>query len=417
LQESGFSGLQSATPSTVKLVPFSNQYLSLDEPLPFGVRDAAGRLLLGAGLMVQDAHQLAELAGQALFADESESADWHRRLNAAMDVAIRQGVALRHVADARPDNHVREAAQAPAASLPEQWHEMVSQLDAALRDVRAGSDWRARLLAVHVRARQLFQRRPDASLYHLVYEAGHSTAKYCSHHALLTLLISEQAAAMLGWPAAWQDSLGRAALTMNVAIQRLQDLLAESHRAPKPEMRTELQAHPETGAALLQAAGFGDPLCLAVVRLHHDNSQADKPLSTLPPEHQLARLLRRVDIFAAKISRRALRSPMSPVQAAREACLGKNDVPDEIGGALLKAVGLYPPGSFVELVTGELSIVLARGRRANLPYVATLVAPNGDALGTPLLRDTFDQRYKVKAALAPSQVKVRPPHERLLAMR
>ena len=42
------------------------------------------------------------------------------------------------------------------------------------------------------------------------------------------------------------------------------------------------------------------------------------------------------------------------MQAAREACLGPTGVPDEIGGALLKAVGLYPPGSFVELACGEI---------------------------------------------------------------
>jgi len=293
----------------------------------------------------------------------------------------------------------------------------VSQLDGALRDAREGTDWRSRLFSVHGRARQLYQRRPDASLYHLVYEAGHSTAKYSAHHALTTLLMCEQAAAVLGWQQPWIDSLGRAALTMNVAMLRLQDQLASSQLPPTAEMRAEIDAHPEGGARLLQAAGLTDPLCLAVVRLHHDGADPDSPLAALPPERQLARLLRRVDIFSAKISRRASRAPMSPVQAAREACLGVNNVPDEIGGALLKAVGLYPPGSFVELVNGELGIVLARGRRANLPFVATLVSASGNPLGEPALRDTIDRRFAVKGAVPTSTVKVRPPHDRLLAMR
>jgi hypothetical protein len=58
------------------------------------------------------------------------------------------------------------------------------------------------------------------------------------------------------------------------------------------------------------------------------------PLADLAPDRALAQLLRRVDIFCAKISRRANRAPMSPVQAAREACLGPDGKPDEIGGAL-----------------------------------------------------------------------------------
>jgi hypothetical protein len=182
-------------------------------------------------------------------------------------------------------------------------------------------------------------------------------------------------------------------------------------------MRAEIEGHAAAGAALLQAAGMADPLCANVVRLHHDASQAELPLDELPVERQLARLLRRVDIFAAKISRRATRSPMSPVQAAREACLGPGGLPDEIGAALLKAVGLYPPGSFVELVSGELGIVLARGRRANLPDVATLVSATGASVFEPVLRDTIDQRYAVKGAVAASRVKVRPPHDHLMGMR
>lgn len=402
----------------MKLVPFSSQYLQLNEPLPFGVRDAAGRLLLVAGKLIDSASMLGELARQPLFSDEAESADWMRRLSAAMDQAIRQGASLKDVVAVRPDSAPGREAVAPAAmKLAEQWQELVMHLDSALRDARAGTDWRARLFSVHVRARQLAHKRLDASLYHLVYEAGHSTEKYSCHHALLTLLICEQAGPLLGWSQARVDSVGRAALTMNVAMQRLQDQLSSSHLTPTPEMRAEIEAHARLGAQWLHDAGLGDPLCCAVVALHHDGSQADTDLAELPTERQLARLLRRVDIFAAKISRRATRVPMSPVQAAREACLGATGVPDEIGGALLKAVGLYPPGSFVKLESGEIGIVVARGRRANLPFVASLVSASGTPLGEPALRDTLDRRYTVRSAVPPGQVKVRPPHERLLAMR
>ena len=60
--------------SPVKLVPFSAQFLRLDEPLPFGLRDADGRLLLHAGLRIADPTQMQALSGVPLFADETESA-------------------------------------------------------------------------------------------------------------------------------------------------------------------------------------------------------------------------------------------------------------------------------------------------------------------------------------------------------
>ena len=299
----------------LKLIPFSAQYLRVGEPLPFGLRDAAGRLLLSANLTIDGPAMLAELQGQALFAEEAESAEWHRRLVAAVDEAIRKGASLSELAATRPDAPAqRDAAPPVARSLPEQWQELTLQLDAALRDLQPGGDWRSRLLGVHVRARQLYQRRPDASLYWMVYEAGHSTEKYSCHHALLTLLMCEQAAAHLGWKQPWIDSLGRAALTMNVAMQRLQDQLAASDRHINADMRAEIKRHPQDGAELLREAGLPDALCLDVVRLHHEPGPLVSPLSSLPPDRQLAQLLCGVDVFAAKISRRAKRAPMSPVR-------------------------------------------------------------------------------------------------------
>ena len=62
-------------------------------------------------------------------------------------------------------------------------------------------------------------------------------------------------------------------------------------------------------------------------------------------------------------------------------------------------------------------IVVARGRRANLPWVASLVSSSGMALGEPALRDTVEARFAVRAAVASAAVKVRPDHERILALR
>jgi HD-GYP domain-containing protein (c-di-GMP phosphodiesterase class II) len=401
----------------VKLVALSPQDLRVKEALPFGVRDAEGRLLLGAGQVIDSRSALDELLMLPLFIEETESQDWNRRVAAAMDLALRQGAALKDVVAARPEPVNKDAAQSRQLTLIESWQELVLQLDSVLRDVRPGSDWRTRLMSVHGRARALTEKRPDGSLYHLVFEAGSSLQRYSCNHALLSLVICEQTAAMLGWAPEWVDSLGRSALLMNVAMLRLQDQLATALVAPTAGMRRVIDTHPEAGAQMLAAAGWTDKLCLDVVRAHHDVDDLTRPLADLSPAEQLTRLLHRVDVFAAKISLRATRQPMSPVQAAREACLGAGGVPDEIGSALLRTVGLYPPGSFVELASGEVGIVIKRGRRANLPLVASLVSASGNVVAEPAVRDTLDQRHAVKSALAPAQVKVRPPHERLMALR
>lgn len=401
----------------MKLVPISSEHLRAGEPLPFALRDEGGRLLLAAGIAT-DAEMFKDLVTQSLWAEPQDAMAWQRRIAAAGDARIRQGASLGAVAAARPEA-LRDgvAAGSAARTLPEQWDEIVLQLDAALRDLRPGADGLERVQALAARARQLFERRPDASLYHLVYEAGQATSKHSAHHAVMAMLMCEQAAQALAFTVPEIDAVVLAALTMNVSVMRLQDQLAVNERPPTAEMRVVLDGHAAAGAEQLQAAGVADALVLEAVRFHHDASDGGVPMARLSSGRRLARLLRRIDAFVAKISRRATRPPMSPVQAAREACLGADGKPDEVGSALLRAVGLYPPGSFVELVNGEMGIVLARGQRANQPAVASLVSASGNVLGEPALRDTLDRRFAVKTALAPGAVKVRPPHERLLAMR
>lgn len=406
----------------MRLIPFSHQHLRIGDPLPFGLRDADGRLLLAAGASIGHAEQQAALMAQQLFADEAESAEWHRRLAAAVDAALRSNATLKEVAAVRPEPIRPEARDnaGPRLTLAQEWEQCALQLDALLREVadgRAGADAPARLAALIERTRALLARRPDAALYLQVYEAANHGDHYAARHALLVLSIVELAAPLLGWPAAAVDALAGATLTMNVGMLRLQDLLAVSDKPVTPELRAEIDRHPAVGAALLARAGLDDALMLSVVRGHHDDTDAATPIAALPLERQLARLLRRVDVFTAKISRRAGRDPMSPVRAAREACLGPDGQPDPVGGALLKAVGLYPPGSFVQLASGEVAIVIARGRRANLPIVASVVGASGDVLFDPLVRDTVEARHAVKAAVPYGAVRVRPAHERVLALR
>ncbi|MFN0184115.1 MAG: HD-GYP domain-containing protein [Aquabacterium sp.] len=399
----------------MNLIPFSKQHLRLNEALPFGVRDRSGRLLLGAGAVIGSEGQLGHLQAEDLYADETESSEWRKRLTAAVDHMIRQNATLKNIADARPD----EAAASGSARLTftEQWAELALGLDTVLRDASAAQSWLPRLASHRDRVRRLAGHRLDASLYHLIYTAGHSTQHYSSHHALLCMLIGAETARMLGWTEAQVDSIEQAALTMNVSMRRLQDLLAARDSALTAEMREAIKSHAANAAQLLVASGCTDKIWVEAVRLHHDDSLRERPFALLTPGQQAARLLRRVDIFTAKMSRRATRLPMSPVQAAREACLGQNRVPDEIGGALLKSVGLFPPGSFVELASGEVGIVIARGPRANQPEVAVLLNASGAPVGDPIVRHTGDARHAVKGAVPVNQVRVTPPHDRVLALR
>jgi HD-GYP domain-containing protein (c-di-GMP phosphodiesterase class II) len=399
----------------MRLVPVGGEHLRLDSSLPFGVRDAAGKLLLGAGARIDNPQRLAALQALPLYADELESQEWRRRLGLAMRRVLGRDEPLKALSGVRPEAEAAGPATLPQDDLPEAWEGLCLHLDAALRAAPQRADWLGAVEAVARQARALGRRHPDASLYHLVHTGADNHAQYSARHALLVMLACDGAAGQLGWDEPVRTMLGHAALTMNVAMTALQDLLAASPQAPTAAMRACIDGHAGEGAGWLQAAG-ADPAWCDAVRWHHGPPEGPPLSEEAGAAQRCAGLLHRADVFTARISARRTRAPGSPLQAAREACLGANGQPDEVGGALLRAVGLYPPGSFVELANGERGIVVARGRRANLPRVASLVGAGGLPLGEPVLRDTVDARFAVRAALAPAQVKVRPDHARILAL-
>ncbi|MCW2314445.1 hypothetical protein M2244_004212 [Rhodoferax antarcticus] len=130
---------------------------------------------------------------------------------------------------------------------------------------------------------------------------------------------------------------------------------------------------------------------------------------------RLAELLRRVDIYTAKLSRRVSRESVTPAMAARDACLGASGHPDGIGATLLKVVGLYPPGTFVELANGETAVVIKRGEKAHTPIVASLRREDGGLLTQPERRDTLRAGLTVRKGVEPSRVRVSFDHRRVLA--
>jgi hypothetical protein len=201
---------------------------------------------------------------------------------------------------------------------------------------------------------------------------------------------------------------------MNIAMTGLQDELARQTGPMSPRQRARVQSHAQDGADQLSALGVEDTLWIEAVAHHH--SAAAGPLQDLPPGTRLARLIQRADIFAARLSPRRLRPAMSATAAARATYLDEHQAPDEAGAAIIKALGIYPPGCYVQLASGELGVVLKRGARANEPRVASVIGRSGTPLGDPIIRDTRLKAHEIKGGVAPKDVRVRVPVAKLLSM-
>jgi HD-GYP domain-containing protein (c-di-GMP phosphodiesterase class II) len=385
------------------------------------IYDEEGSLLMAEGRAAETDALRQALATRRVFIDEALAHKWKGLTPAPLMNMLRPAVASAPASDSKPAPLFRESqfldtGFAQELALTEEWDSLHRLMTAALRDAKPGGDWLKRVIRAHRRVQQLGSRSPDGSLYYLIYLSSQPQNHYSSLHSLLVCLVCQSAARVLGWPRDWVQAVGLASLTMNATMTQLQDALGNSDVVPTVEMRQEIEQHSMTAQELLKSSGVEDAIWTGAVRWHHSWQQDNIAFEELPPPNKLARLLMRVDIFTARLSRRKNRGPMSPLQAAKRACIGPNGKLDEIGSALLKALGLYPPGTFVALANQEVGIVVSRGSRADLPRVASLRGTDGRPLPAPALRDTNSSMHRVVRSLPATEVNLVPNHELMISM-
>ena len=165
---------------------------------------------------------------------------------------------------------------------------------------------------------------------------------------------------------------------------------------------------------MLREMGVADEFWLEAVAHHHDAPPG--ALDGQPPAMRLARLIQRADRFVARMSPRKSRAALSAALAAKGVYYDENDKPDEAGSLVIKALGIYPSGSYVQLASGELAIVLRRGVASNQPVVAVIADGHGMPYVQPFVRNSAEASYAVVRGVSPKDVRVRVAVERLLKL-
>ena len=392
----------------MKVVPLSSEGLRIGRPLPFSVRDGSGAVLLARGSTIQTDKQLQLLRSRAIFIDMTEMESVQRAYNGQLDQMLRQDVALGRIANARPDFEGLPLPGAPAKAVerPLDWPNLQMRLRLLLVDPRA-PDWIARLRALRDDVLALVERGQDRALLRLMYDASNEFQDYSASHSLFVCVLTSMACAQLpGWQAEWADALTLAALSMNVTFTQMQDELARQSGPMSDAQRGMMRDHAERAAELLAEIGVDDPMWLHAVRHHHNAPSG--PLAGRSAEETIARLIRRADRYAARLSPRKSRAASSATAAAQVALLDEGGHTDEAGPALIRTLGVYPPGGWVKLQCGEIAMVVRRTAIAKAPVVVSLVGRSGLPLDVPALRNTKLPDYAVTGALPPGEVKLRP---------
>ena len=331
--------------------------LAVGQPLPFNVLDADQTLLLARGQVVQSCDQM-----QALFTR-----------GALVDLAeLRTPLEL--------------IAQAAPQQLPQLWNQCLEQVGQALQQ-GAHEGFAGALDEAGAPVHALIERDPDLAIFQVLSRNANAHTQYGVDHSVHTAITAFLVAQRLGWDEAARHTVFKVGLTMNLSMLELQGQLAEQTTPLTSAQREAIHSHPQRSVDLLRLAGIAARDWLDGVADHHETADG----------RGYPAAKRDINDFAALVHR----------------AIG--DPGHSMTQALVKEFGVYPPGCFVKLVSGEIAIVVKRGASVVTPWVAALTTPSGAALIEPQPRDTRQRDCAIAAVVGANTVAVRVAPQQLMA--
>lgn len=363
--------------------PINARDITLGQPIPHNVFEPDGTLLLRKGHIVDSESQIESLLTRGLF---------------VLDESIRpanrsQGGAYKP--DVSPIDLVINAYQRLERAfdrLPELEH-LPDRISTIARDIRTAC-----------------QHDTDAAMGAILLAIGQNR-RYVIRHPIFVAIICHILLAVHQVSEEEAQSILSAALTMNISIIKLQELLHRQAAPLTPDQKARLQAHPEQSVEILEAAGVTDTLWLRSVLEHHENLDGGGYPRQLREDEICVggQLLLFADHYCAKVTARSYRDAVLPNVALRDIFLNSKYLARaHMASAYIKLLSLYPPGTYVQLRNGEIAVVTKRGRNINCPIVFSVIGASGMPLVAPVQRDTNDESFAITQPVKAANIRLAP---------
>lgn len=365
---------------TQQFIHMQNKRIDHDEIeigkiLPWNVYDKTGTLLLQKGSIITSDHQLDILLGREIYKTDEQ---------------------LKNSKDTQSDDH----SESPFALF----HDFMARLSENYsRVILKKKDTQEQIIKFCMELQDLCEKHPDAMLstIHLCHEPP-----YPPCHSLHCAVLCELICNRLGFDKGHRISVIAAALTCNIAMLDIQEILSHQKASLTEDQKRIIHEHPHKSAAILSEAGITDELWLKSIRQHHERINGSGYPDKIDGSAliQEAEILAIADRYSAMVSSRSYRKPLMAKEALRNFFLIKNEeFTESLSLLFIKELGIFPPGSYVKLVNGEVGVVVNRSKDTMKPKVSSIYNPQGSPYASPMLRNTSIDAYNIKEMHIPDR--------------
>lgn len=204
-------------------------------------------------------------------------------------------------------------------------------------------------------------------------------------YALLNIVnvtvLSLELAVFLGYTSHSLERLGVAAFLHDLGMKVFNDLV-KLPRELENEERRSIEDHPLEGAAMLRALNddFASSIAEVIIQEHERIDGSGYPKGLQKGEiSEYAQIIGLVDVYEALTHQRPQRKSFSPLGALKNIIESDKAFSSRLIKVLIEKIGLYPRGTFVELNTKEIALVVGQNVRIpSCPLVKVIYDSHGD---------------------------------------
>lgn len=272
------------------------------------------------------------------------------------------------------ENEIHRAAVAYQQSLDE--------IKTLLVKIDGGKSVHSKLVKQHVKeCVDSIERNPSAMMWLTrIKHADQYTAEHCINVGVLAMALGRH----LGVNRDQLELLGLSGVLHDVGKMKLdQEVLFKEGRLTAEEF-DHIKLHADHGKEMLESDPSVPPEVVAAAYSHHERMDGHGYPQRLPEKDIsfYARVVSIVDAYDAITSKRCYSPSRSSAEALKILydCAG-TQFDKQLVVKFIEAIGIYPPGSVVEMDSGEIGVVLsADPDNRLLPKIALLLDANKDPM-------------------------------------